>query len=429
MKSSTSSFSKIETLAWFYIGMKDTSFVCLFFLLFSLAALNGCKAPEDGVEADPSAPSNGGTPWRPGPGDGFDGGSAQSPALNFLTYQIPLAHPRGSLGGLDITYINGKLHAAFAMKVLDVEGGTTFYRLFYANNTSGSWRIWYLKSSTTRFYYLRSGNYSSNNVRIHRNMYGEPVILYIDRNNRLVQLRKSNDSWTESVLVTEQVGSFASALDLSNNTLHVATTAIYYNTREVRYYAFKDESLVDSFVYSGNISPGTNNNHLTINLYRNRPIILVKHYDPSINGGRFLMIKDRQGYVIANGVNSSGVFSSYWDGHELKSCYRNVINDRFEVSINVETLSLRTRKTYYNHEYAYPLHCFVSRFSQLPFARYNINQTYSTNFEIYSWDGLGERTQSSWPFQGIRFLDTRSGFVFAGGLDRESGRPQFLQLR
>ncbi|MCF8059946.1 MAG: hypothetical protein K9K67_11655 [Bacteriovoracaceae bacterium] len=405
--------------------MKET-LVIFISSLFMLLVLTGCRAPDDGVEAEPSIPSKGGTPWKPNPGEG---GTPTIPNLSFITHQIPLAHPRGYLGGLDIIYVDGNIHVAFMMKVLDVEMGTEFYRLYYGNNETGSWRLWYLKSSTTLFYFFRTGNHSSNAIRIHRTREGKPYILYIDSNNQLVSLYKENNQFFEKVLVTNQVGSFASALSLTDNKLHVATTARYYNTREVRYFAFVDNSLVDSFVYSGSISPGSSENHLTINLYYNRPIILTKYYDSSLRTGRFLMIKDRQGYIIANGVNPSGVFSTYWDGFELKSCYRNVLNERFEVTINIDHLSTNSKKAEYSRNNNYPLHCFVSSYSQIPFVRYDLNQAYSTDLEIYSWERMGEVNTNRLPLQGIRFIDTRNGFVFFGGLDSQTGRPQFLQLQ
>ena len=426
MRSSISLFSKIETARWLDKSMKKTLVFFLSFLfLFSL--LSGCQAPDDGVEADPSAPSQGGTPWNPGnPGNP---GSPEKPNLSFITHQIPLAHPKGYLGGLDITFIDGKLHIAFMMKVLDVEMGAEFYRLYYGNNETGSWRLWYLKSSINRFYNVRNGNHSSNGIRIHRTSEGNPYILYVNQNYQLMSLYKENGSFYEKVLVTDEVATFASVLDLSNNKLHVATAARYYNNREVRYFAFENGTLVDSFVYSGTISPGSIDTHLTINLYYQKPIILTKYYDSSLRTGRFLMIKDRQGYILANGVNQGGVFSTYWDGTELKSCYRNILNERFEVTINLERQTTNSKKAGFSRNNTYPLHCFVSRYNQLPLARYNLNSSYYPTLDIYNWTGLGESASNGLPFKGIRFIDTRNGLVFIGGLDYQTGRPQFLQLQ
>lgn len=397
-----------------------TSFVMLTFL-------TGCQAPEDGVEAGPSTSSGGDAPWSGSPLP--DGGRPQAPALSWDVHQMPLAHPKGYLGGLDITYINGKLHAAFMMKVLDVAMGAEFYRLYYANNEAGYWRLWYLKSSTSRFYYYRSSNQSSNSLRIHRTRSGEPYILYIDNSNRLVNMYKENGTFYERVLIESEVASFASLLDLSNDRVHIATTPRYYNTRDIKYYAFYGSSLLDSFIYAGSISPGTSNNHLTIHLYQSRPIIFAKYYDAGIRAGRFLMIKDRSGYILANGVNAGGVFNTYWDGSNIRTCHRNVLNHRYEMTINLYNHQITTRRADFAQNYSSPAHCFVDHTSKIPFARYNLNTSYYVDLDIYSWDGLGERVADDLPFKGLRFIDKRFGIPFAGGLDYQTGRPQFLRLK
>ncbi len=367
-----------------------------------------CKGPETGLEMSL---------------DHEDPGQSQGELKNiqWRSHIMPVDYPKDNLGGLDINYSSsGFLMSAFLMRELDVNEGANFYRLYYADNKSGSWQKYLIKSSLNLFYPTQSSNYETNRIKIFSDRFNNPIIFYVDNNHYLRRVSRDGYSWRDEILNTQEVGTFAANYDRESDIAYLATMKRYYNAREVSIYTYQGTYLRESYVYSGNIASGSSTSHLEIVLHQGIPLVFVKYLDSSYQSGRFLMIKNRVGYILANGVNSSGIFNVYWHNGILNSCYRNIVNDRYILSIYPDSLSLRTQRINFSSTSSFHQHCFVSNDSSLTAVRYNLNYGYGKYFETPS-EGL------SFPLEGIRFVDLRGERVFIGGLDKDSGRPTFLE--
>ncbi len=371
-----------------------------------------CRGPETGIDANLDL----------GEEQGAQGDTHRNiQGTQWKSHIMPISHPKGSLGGLDITYSRlGYLQAAFLIKELDIGAGATFYRLYYGDNRSGSWNLSIVKSSLSQFYRSSYANNESNPIKILSDKNGDPIILYVNGDDHLSKYELDNGNYREEILINEEVGSFAATYESTTDSIHIASMKKYYNAREVRYHSFTGNYLRESFVYSGNISSGGSTNHLEIKLYQGTPLIFVKYYDSTYRTGRFIVIKNQVAYNIANGVNPSGVFNVYWNGGKLKSCYRNAINERYSIEIGPNFLEGTTQREFFSDTRINPYHCLVTPESDMRAVRYNLNYGYGNYFETTTGS-------MKFPIDSIRFVDLRNQTVFVGGLDEESGRPTFLE--
>ncbi len=400
------------------MSMEKLTKLIIWILIFSLT---GCRAPDNGVnDPDQFIESD----------DDSDGKKATQASLEWKYHVMPIAYSQDALGGMDIhPSEQGHLQVAFLIKELDLSVGAYVYRLYLARNQNGYWELEVLKSSLSQFYRSTYSNSESNRVKLIMNSNSEAVVLYVDKDNRLIKVEKDGSRYREAVLIAQEVDTFAVAYDSSLNRLHIASMKRYYNAREVSYHLFSDDYLVESFIYTGEISPGTATNHLEVILDQGEPLIFVKYYDNEIRSGRFLMIKNQTGYVLANGVNPSGLFNVYIKEGALKSCYRNIIDERYILSLNLHGLSLRHQKIGVSDSAKRHSHCLVTLYSEMDFASYNLNQNYGNFYETISTI-TGNSSQSlSSSLEGIETVIYKDNKLFIAGIDKNTKSPAFLEKR
>ena len=187
----------------------------------------------------------------------------------------------------------------------------------------------------------------------------------------------------------------------------------------------KDFSLLSQSHYSG-FRVESEQSHIQIVLHNTNPVVLFKAYNSEQRTGQFYMIYNGNVYVVANGVNSNGVFNAYVQDGRVKTCMKNVVHERIELSVDLYNLSGTYRKAGYTRNYSSPHQCFVSEDHHYPYVRYNNYGGWNNYFDYWNWSyGQGGQT-GKLPVYDFRNLKWHQGRIWVGGLDPKTQDPVIL---
>lgn len=390
------------------------SIILVLFLLNLV--LSGCKVPETETRESEK------TVGHPGPAPGSEGGFGFGREVRWGKHVLPVERPEGSLGGIDFIQDSSEsIHAVVTIKYMDVWAGGYRYALYYFHNENGYWTRHTLKLSQNRFYKVSGGYGETNFVRIILDEEENPIIFSIDTNDNLLSYYKGR----EEVLASD-VGSFAVVYDDYHHVIKMAYMDEYWNANSITVESRrKDLSLLSQQRFSG-FSGGSEQSQIQILLHNTNPTVLFKAYNSQLRTGQFFMIYGGEMYVLGNGVNSHGVFNAYLHNGKLKTCMKNVVHERKELTIDLYSKSGTYRTAGYQRNSTSPQQCFISEDHHYPFVRYNNYGGWNSYFEFWNWNYREEGRTGRLPVSELRNLKWYNGKIWVGGIDSNTNSPIIL---